>query len=148
MDARESYSVKFANELFSAEDSVLYTLKYIKDDEYHSNIYRITKKGQPEKITFGNHEKHPKYLNGNIYYIRYEKNKETLMEIRPMEEPREIVSFAEISDYLWINNELFVIAIEKSPDNSPFATARLKYRFNARGLIRDYYSLFRVSEKT
>ncbi|MEM4057125.1 MAG: S9 family peptidase [Thermoplasmata archaeon] len=147
MIAKDAYLVKFANEIFSAGDFALFSLNFIKNDEYHSSIYQIDSYGNTQQLTYGEHEKNAKFIDGRLFYIRHEKERDTLMELSAMKEPREIVSFHKIKDYLLIKGNMFVIGLEDSDNSLPFAADKIKYRYNARGLIRKNYALYTVGKE-
>ncbi|MCL4307309.1 MAG: S9 family peptidase, partial [Candidatus Thermoplasmatota archaeon] len=90
MNATEAYSLKFATDLSVSGDTLYFVQKYIKNGEYKSCIYRIKGSSDPEQITFGESERSPRLVDGILYYIRYEKERETLMSMGPGKEPREI----------------------------------------------------------
>ena len=147
MDATEAYSLKLATDLSVSGDTLYFVQKYIKNGEYKSCIYRITGKSDPEQITFGESERSPRIADGTLYYIRYEKEKETLMSMGSGKEPREVASFAKIVDYSITAKNLLIVAAEKADGELPFYADRLKYRFNGRGLLRSYYDLYRNEDK-
>ena len=145
MDALEAYSIKAASDIVVFGNDVLYTQKYIKNGEYKSCIFKISANANPEQITFGECEKLPRIINGSLYYVRYGKGKETLISLDYGKEPREIASFSKITDYIALNSNLFVIALEASDESSPFCVKNLKYKFNGRGLLRNYYGLYQIN---
>lgn len=61
-------------------------------------------------------------------------------------EPREIASFAKISEYAYIGEEVYVIAQDTADNTQPFEATDIKYRFNGRGLLRSFNSLYRIHE--
>ncbi|MFG1545318.1 MAG: S9 family peptidase [Thermoplasmataceae archaeon] len=146
MNATEAYSIKFATDLSVSGDTLFFVQKYIKNGEYKSCIYRISGSSDPEQITFGESERSPRLVDGVLYYIRYEKEKETLMSMGQGKEPREIASFAKIVDFSISGSDILVVAAEKADGELPFYADRLKYRFNGRGLLRSYYNLYRIGE--
>lgn len=146
MNAMEAYSVAMATDLNVYGDTLIFTQKYIKDKEYKSCIYRISSGSEPEQITFGESERFAKLVEGTIYFIRYEKEKETLMSMGSGKEPRQIASFSKILDYSITGNKILIVATEGSDKELPFHSDRLKYRFNGRGLLRSYYSLYIIKD--
>ena len=144
MEAKEAYSIKLATDISVSGDTVYFVQKYIKDGEYKSCIYRIIGNSDPEQITFGESERSPKVIDGIVYYIRYGKDKESLMCLESGKEPKEIASFAKIISFSVSENRILIAATEKSDKDLPFYADRLKYRFNGRGLLRNYYGLYKM----
>ncbi len=146
MNAADAYSIKLATDLSLSGETLLFAEKYIKNGEYRSCIFRICGKSEPEQITFGESERLPRMVNDTLYYIRYSKEKETLISMESGKEPRDIASFAKIMDYSVSGNNILIVAAEKTDNDLPFYGDRLKYRFNGRGLLRSYYGLFAVRD--
>ncbi|KAA8921855.1 S9 family peptidase [Thermoplasma sp.] len=147
MDPSDAYRVKFANDIFVNGDWAYFTEKYIKNDEYHSVIKKVDRTGNVVQVTFGENERYPKIYGGSLYFIKYSKDKESLMRVDGLSEPREIISFAKISEYAVIGNDVYIIGQEPADNTQPFEASDIKYRFNARGLMRSYNSLYRIREK-
>ncbi len=146
MNSNEAYNVRYANEIVSSDDSVFFSVKYIKNNEYHSLIYRIKDKKMLQ-LTHNENERSPKYINNKLYYIKYSKENESLMALNELSEPETIATFYKIKDYQIYNDNIFVIASENSDNTEPFEANQIKYRFNGRGLIRSRYSLYKINNK-
>lgn len=146
MDSDEAYNLRYANCLFLAENSVFFSVKYIKNYEYHSVIYRIKNKKMVQ-LTHNENERLPKYINNKLYYIKYSKENESLMVLNELSEPEVIATFYKIKDYEIYNNDIFIIAMENSDNTLPFEAKQIKYRFNGRGLIRSRYNLYKINDK-
>ncbi|PYB68429.1 S9 family peptidase [Thermoplasma sp. Kam2015] len=147
MDPMQAYKVRFANDIFIDGDWVYFTEKYIRNDEYHSIIKRMDRSGNIVQVTFGENERYPKIYGNSLFYIKYTKEKESLMRVDNLSEAKEIASFAKISDYVLIGKDIYVIAQEPTDNTLPFEAHDIKYRFNARGLLRSYNALYRIREK-
>ncbi len=146
MNSEEAYNVKYAGEVSLSGNSPFFTLKYIKNSEYHSAIYRIEDKKMVQ-ITHNENERSPQFIDNKLYYIKYLKEKETLMVLNKLSEPEELASFYKIKTYKIYNDNIFIIATEKSDDTLPFEARQIKYRFNGRGLLRSKYSLYKINNK-
>ena len=144
MDSREAYGIKSATDICISGETLYYVQKYIRDGEYKSCIYRINGDSAPEQITYGESEKSPRVNSGALYYVKYAKDKESLMCMENGKEPKEIASFAKIADFSISSNMILIVAAEKSDGDLPFYADKLKYRFNGRGLLRSYYALYGV----
>jgi dipeptidyl aminopeptidase/acylaminoacyl peptidase len=145
MDAEKAYRIRLGGEIVTDGDKTFFTEKYIKSTKYSSNIYSIDSKNIMQ-VTNGGAEKMPFYKDGVLYYIKYSEETETLMKLKSLSEPEIICTFYKIKKYLISEHGIFVIALEKTDDSKPFATTRIKYRFNGRGLLRSKYSLYAVDK--
>jgi len=147
MDPSEAYRIRFANDVFVNAEWAYFTEKYIKNDEYHSVIKKISRSGKIVQVTFGESERYPKVYGETMFFIKYAKDRESLMRMDGITEPREIASFAKISEYAVINDDVYVIAQESADNTQPFEASDIKYRFNGRGLLRSYSSLYRIRDR-
>jgi dipeptidyl aminopeptidase/acylaminoacyl peptidase len=146
MNAEKAYSIKLAGEINIDEGKTFYVEKYIRDGEYHSNIYMMGEK--KIKVTNGGAERSPKYRKGVLYYIKYSKDNEKLIKLEALSEPEEICTFYKIKKYIVTEIGIFVIGLEKADTTKPFSTTRIKYRFNGSGLLRKRYNLYRINHNT
>ncbi|KQB35764.1 alpha/beta hydrolase family protein [Acidiplasma aeolicum] len=147
MDPSEAYRIRFATDISIGGGWAYFTEKYIKDDEYHSVIKKVDRSGKVVQVTFGGNERYPKAYGEALFFVKYSKDKESLMRMDGISEPREIASFAKISEYAYIGEEVYVIAQDTADNTQPFEATDIKYRFNGRGLLRSFNSLYRIHEK-
>ncbi len=141
MKPEEAYSIRVVSEPALHEDRVYFTMKWIENGEYRSSIFRFDG-NQAERLTFGGHERSPSLKDGTLYYIRYEENRESIMKIREMMEPVEIVSLKKVERYVFHDDMILIIGTEDASPDDPFRAVRLNYRFDSRGLIRSRKSLY------
>lgn len=142
----EAYGLKLASDVFVKGDHAYFTLDWIENDEYATSIYRFDGSDM-ERVTFGNHEKNPQFHNNSLYYIAYDKENERIMRIDPLKEPVKVYTAGSISKFVFHGDQLIAIASEKGDSKAPFVTDRIKYRYNARGLLRNKNKLILVQEK-
>lgn len=142
----EAYKLELASDVFLNEGWAYFTLDSIEDDEYVTSIYRFDGSNM-ERVTFGNHEKNPQFHNGSLYYISYDKESESIMRLDPMTEPVKLYTAGSISKFEFHTDGILVISSEKGDKKAPFATDRIKYRYNSRGLLRTKNRLIIVGKK-
>lgn len=142
----EAYGIKIASDPEIHGDYVYFTMNWIEGEEYASSIYRYNG-SKFERVTFGNHEKSPGFNGNSLYYISYDKEKEKLVCLEEMKEPREIYSNRSISKFVFHGNSIFLICSDPQDEKAPFATERIKYRYDSRGLLRKKNKLVRINEK-
>lgn len=142
----DAYKLKVASDPFVSGDSVYFTLNWIEDGEYASSVYKYDG-NEMVRVTFGNHEKKPKIHNGSLYYVSYyKKEKETLMVVDPLKEPREVFSNKSVKKYIFHNDTLLILSQESTKDDEPFVATNIKYRFDTSGFIRSRTKLVAVNE--
>ncbi len=142
----EAYDIKIASDPDIHGDFVYFTLNWIEGDDYASAIYRFGGHGI-ERVTYGNHEKNPKFHGNSLYYLSYEKDREKLVCIDGTKEPREVYSNSSISRFVFHGDSVLAVVSDPSDEKEPFVTSRLKYRFDSRGLLRRRNKLVRIGEK-
>ncbi len=140
MKPEEAYNIKMAGDLFLCND-IFYTVKEIEKDEYKTYIYNGNK-----KITFSGRD-HSPIFNKSLYYIRSEKEKDTLIKLEYGSEPQEIISFFKIKKMFFGNDKLFIIAREKPEEKTFFEAKNLKYRFNGTGYLTTDFHLYDINGK-
>lgn len=141
MSPEDAYSIRIVFDPAIYERKVYFTQKWIENGEYRTSIYRFDGVNV-ERLTVGGHERSPSVQNGDLYYIRYDENRETIMRIRQMGEPIEIASLKKIEKYIFHDDTVLIIGTEDSKPDLPFRATRLNYRFDTRGLIRSRKSLY------
>lgn len=140
----EAYSVKVASEPFVHDGRTYFTMTWIEGNEYSSSIYSYDGQGM-RRVTFGGHEKHPVLHNDSLYYISHTKEKDSLMVIGNLNEPRELFFNKAISDFTFHGDTILVLARDDARDDDPFVTRKLKYRFDTDGFLRSRTKLVSVS---
>ncbi|MEM0140104.1 MAG: hypothetical protein QXZ44_05790, partial [Ferroplasma sp.] len=146
MEAKQFYDIKFASDIHVSGQYAYFTLKYIKNDEYHSVIKVLNRNGEMKQVTFGENERSPKIFDNKLYYVKYGKDSENLFVVENLSEEKLVASFSKIADYTVINGNVYVIATEASDNKLPFVTSDIKYRFNGRGLIRQFSALYLIGD--
>ncbi len=145
MNALEAYGIKFAGEINLSDNGVYFTVKKIENMEYKSNIYHFNT--NLKEITHSGYERSPVYFDHKLYFIRSEKNMETLMCMPDNEDPYNIFTAYKIKKYHVDEKNFLVISMENGDNEKPFITNKLKYRFNGEGYLRSRYSLYSIKEK-
>lgn len=138
-----AYSLKLADEIAINGKYVYFTVKWIENDEYRSSIYRFDG-SSPERVTYGGRERSPLFFRDSLYYISTRESvvdgrmlkTDRLMRLEPGKEPVEIFSSKNISKVIFHRGSIYSIVETAVDEDAPFATSRLKYRFNSRGLLR------------
>ncbi len=143
----EAYNIRIASDLCVNGNHVYFSENWIEKDEYASSVYRYNG-SETERVTFGNHEKKPAFHDGSLYYISYDKEKQRIMRMDNLKEPREIYSNKSISDFIFYGGDILAITADPFDEKEPFATDRIKYRFNGRGLLRKKNKLVRIGKET
>lgn len=141
----EAYKIKVASDPFVFEESVYFTMNWIEDDEYRSSIYSYDGT-ELQRITFGGHEKRPVFHGKTLYYISYNEDKETLMVIEQMKEPRAIFSNKSISKFVFHGDTILAMTNDKTNSENPIVTSKLKYRYDTKGFLRSRTKLVALKE--
>ena len=143
----DAYKLRIASDLSVNDGFVVFTITWIENGEYESSIYRFD--GETlDRLTFGNHERMPLYHDGSLYYISYSKDRERLIKLEPLKEPREIYWNRSITKYQPSSKGVLAIVSDPFDPNDPLATERIKYRFDSRGFLRKKNKLVLIGEKT
>lgn len=142
----DAYKLKVASDPFVSGDTVYFTLNWIENGEYVSSIYKYDGNDMA-RVTFGNHEKKPQVHNGSLYYVTYSKEKESLVVLDPLKEPREVYSNRSVKKYVFHKDKVLVLTQDSAKDDEAFVTSRIKYRFDTVGFIRSFTKLVAVGEK-
>lgn len=142
----EAYGIKIASDPEIHGEFVYFTLNWIEGEEYASSIYRYNGRVL-DRVTFGNHEKGPKFRGDSLYYISYSKENERLVCIDGTKEPRDIFTGKSISKFIFHGDSILAVTADRADDREPFATGRIKYRYDSRGLLRKKNKLIFVKEK-
>lgn len=128
----DSYNLNVLSDPFVHENEVYFTKNWIEADEYRSSIFRYDGKNI-SRVTFNGREKSPQLHGGRLYYISYNKEKETLMVLEEMKEPRAVYTNKSISKYTFHGNGILAITQDDHEKDVPFVTDRVKYRFDTAG---------------
>ncbi|MEM0156089.1 MAG: S9 family peptidase [Thermoplasmataceae archaeon] len=146
MNPDEAYGIKLATEPFLHGDHIYFTLNWIEKNKYASSINRFDG-SKMEKVTSGNHERSAQWLGNTLYYVSYGKKVEKIMKTNPISEPVEIYSSESIQKFIFHKECIIAIVTDKADRKAPFATSRVKYRFDSKGLLRKNSKLVIICEK-
>ena len=144
MNSQEAYSINLAGDIYSYGNRIFYAVKTIENKKYASYIMELL--DEPKKLTFGNSERLPSFIDETLYYIKYDDKSETLIKIEKNSEPQTIAVFKKIKKYIIAGGLIFIIAMEDADPKEPFVAEKIKYRFNGTGLFRKRYSLYKVDK--
>lgn len=141
----EAYKINIMSEPFVHGEEVYFTMNWIEADEYRSSIYRFNG-SRANRVTFGGHEKNAAIHNGCLYYVSYSKEEESLMVQEELSEPRKLFTSRSIFRYIFLGSRILAITTDKSDRDKPFATSRIKYRFDTTGYLRERKKLISFAE--
>lgn len=143
----EAYSIKLISDVYvKNSNSALFVTTWIDNNEYRSSIFSFDG-NSVTRITWSGKERSPLYVDEKLYYISSNKDREDIIVIEGLSEPKVVASFRRIKKIEYYRGNLLVIAEEKFDEKAPFVAKKLKYRFDGRGLLRSRQHLYLVSEK-
>lgn len=131
----DTYGIKILSDPFVSGDQVYFTMNWIEDDDYRSSIYSFNGK-EVTRVTFGGHERKPLIHDGKLYYISYGKDEENLTVIEGVKEPKTLFSNKSIGRIAFHGGKVLAVTQDKSDDEEPLVTGKLKYRFDTSGFLR------------
>lgn len=141
MDEEETaFNLRLATDPYIWGDRVYFTENWIEGSKYRSSIFSYDG-ARMERVTFGNSERSPQLRGGQLLYIKYDDQGESLMSLEGLREPVTLLRSKSIVRYAFHGDSIAVICKDPWMEDDPFYTTSMKYRADSRGLLRQRQKL-------
>lgn len=136
MTPEEAYSIKVISDVKISEKGLLHAETFINNDNKYKTTLFLNKKKLMTGIL-----SHPIFHENYLYYVKGEKT-QSLIRKSEYGDEENLVTLGKIIDFAFHPKGILIIGEEKADKKLPFEATTLKYRFNARGLLRTRRSLY------